>query len=96
MRNVSPRQLKSAMSPNNLPAFTDPVINGATPAVDGITVFPLTEYATRGAAGNFARLVCAPSPVRVDLQTDSLHSLCLSPTLSMKLTAFSPLPLLAE
>lgn len=57
MRSVPPRDLKRAMSFNNVPDFTTPIINGGTPAVDNVTVFPLAEYTTRGLAGDFAKLV---------------------------------------
>lgn len=57
MRIVPARSLKRAMSPNNTPGLADSVLTGGTPAVDNVTVFPLTEYATRGLAGAFAKLV---------------------------------------
>lgn len=57
MRTVPARSLKRAMSYNNLPSFTDTVLTGGTPAVDNATVFPLTEYTSRGLAGDFAQLV---------------------------------------
>jgi len=62
MRGVKARQLKTLMSPNNIPAFTNPVISGGTPVVDNETVFVLDEYAARGKAGKFAKLVCPDSP----------------------------------
>lgn len=65
MRTVPARSLKRAMSVNNAPSFTDPVLNGGTPAVDNITVFPLSEYTSRGLAGEFAKLVkSAPFPTQ--------------------------------
>lgn len=57
MRGVEARQLKILMSPSNTPAFTDPVVQGGTPVVDNETVFGLAEYAARGKAGKFAKLV---------------------------------------
>lgn len=52
------------MSINNTPSLSDSVISGGTPVVDNITVFPLAEYATRGAAGNFSKLVGTIFPWR--------------------------------
>lgn len=60
MRNVPARTLKRAMSVNNVPSLTDPVINGGNPVIDNVTVFSVAEYAARGKAGNFAKLVYSP------------------------------------
>lgn len=60
MRSVPARSLKRAMSVNNFPSLTDPVISGGNPVIDNVTVFSVAEYAARGKAGNFAKLVCSP------------------------------------
>jgi carboxylesterase type B len=60
MRSVPARGLKRAMSINNTPSFTDPVVNGGVPVVDNVTVFHLEEYTSRGIAGEFAKIVCYP------------------------------------
>lgn len=60
MKAVPARDLKRAMSPNNTPSFTDAVLTGGTPVVDNITVFPLSEYTTRGISGDFAKVVSSP------------------------------------
>jgi carboxylesterase type B len=59
MRSVPARGLKRAMSINNTPSFTDPVVTGGVPVVDNVTVFHL-EYTSRGIAGEFAKIVCYP------------------------------------
>ncbi len=69
MKRLPARNLKRAMSYNNLPSFTDTVLAGGTPAVDNITVFPLTEYTTRGLAGGFAKLVHSIRPQKSTLSS---------------------------
>lgn len=55
MRSIPPRDLKHAMTPNNMPDITSQFNLGGTPVVDNQTVFPLQHYAAPP-NGSFARL----------------------------------------
>lgn len=56
MQEVAPRALKSSISASNLVPLDWP-LSGGTPVIDNVTMFPLSEYATRGKAGKFAKIV---------------------------------------
>ena len=55
MRNLPPRYLKTNISASNIVPLGN--INGGVPVIDNITVFSVEEYAARGKAGRFAKLV---------------------------------------
>lgn len=57
MRTIDAQRLKHAVSNNTFNAFGSPP--GGTPMVDNVTLFTGQEYASRGNAGKFAKVVCA-------------------------------------
>ena len=57
MRKVPARDLKHALNVNNFPTIAETGITGGTPAVDNVTIFPVTAYPELDKAGKFAKLV---------------------------------------
>lgn len=64
MQKVAPRDLKRNISSNNMEALTTG-IGGGTPVVDNVTFLTLAEYASRGKAGKFAKLVSELCPLTI-------------------------------